>query len=128
MEASGGGSPDELLIALNKLRVINAAPGGWTPILRTDVGGNVIIRYNADEVTENSGTGSIASGGTTDVITHGLSVTPTAADIHITLTENPTNTPGAIFVTTITSTQFTVNCENDPGASNLDFSWSAHIL
>jgi len=86
------------------------------------------VRGNAGWVTENSGTGSITSGGTTDVITHGLAVTPTAADIRVTLTEDPSNTPGAIFVNTITSTQFTVNCENDPGASNLDFEWQAIVL
>lgn len=84
---------------------------------------NVTIRNNVGFVTENSGTGSIASGTTSDVIAHGLAVTPTADQIIITLTENPTNTPGAIWVDTIGGTNFTVNCENDPGASNLDFSW-----
>lgn len=74
-------------------------------------------------VNTNSGTGSITSGSTSDVITHGLDITPSAKNIIITLTENPTNTPGAIWVDTITSTQFTVNCENNPGASNLDFGW-----
>jgi hypothetical protein len=87
-------------------------------------GVHTIIRNNLGHVTENSGTGSITSGSTSDVITHGCSFTPTAADITITLTENPTNTPGAIWVDTIGATYFTVNCENDPGASNLDFSWS----
>lgn len=87
-----------------------------------------IVRNNPSFVTENSGTGSIASGATTDVITHGLSYTPTAAEIVITLTENPTNTPGAIWVDTIDGTNFTVNCENDPGASNLDFSWSVRRI
>jgi len=70
-----------------------------------------------------SGTGSITSGGTTDVITHGLGLTPNVEDITITLNENPSNTPGAIWVDTIGATQFTVNCENNPGASNLDFGW-----
>jgi len=79
---------------------------------------------NLGHLTESQGTGSITSGVTTDVITHGLAITPVVGNIHITLSENPTNTPGAIFVTTITSTAFTVNCENDPGASNLDFGWS----
>ena len=83
---------------------------------------------NIGHVTENSGTGSIASGTTSDVITHGLDVTPTAANITVTLTEDPTNTPGAIWVDTIGATTFTVNCENDPGASNLDFSWQAIVI
>lgn len=80
--------------------------------------------FNTGYVTENSGTGSITSGTTSDVIAHGCAYTPAAADITITLTENPTNTPGAIWVDTIGAANFTVNCENDPGASNLDFSWS----
>jgi len=79
-------------------------------------------------VTENSGTGSIVNGQTTDVITHGLAVTPTVDDIAITLAENPTNTPGAIWVDTIGATTFKVNCENDPGATGLDFGWKAIVL
>lgn len=90
----------------------------------TSASANIYFTENIGYVTENCGTGSIASGATSDVITHGLAYTPTARDITITLTENPTNTPGAIWVDTITATEFTVNCENDPGASNLDFEWS----
>lgn len=93
-----------------------------------DNGTNTSIHSNDGYTTENSGLGSITSGGTTDIITHGLAITPTAANISITLAENPTNTPGAIWVDTITSSVFTVNCENDPGASNLDFGWTATNL
>lgn len=82
------------------------------------------VARNKGYVTENSGTGTINSGATSATITHGCSYTPTAKDITVTLTENPSNTPGAIWVDTITATQFNVNCENDPGASNLDFSWA----
>lgn len=105
----------------------NDLTGNETAGVRKD-GTNSIVRNNIGFVTEAKGTGSIASGATTAVITHGLGITPSAANIHITLTENPTNTPGAVFVTSITSTQFTVNVENDPGASNLDFSWQASII
>lgn len=83
---------------------------------------------NDGYVTENSGTGSIVSGTTSDVIAHGLSITPTIDDISITLAEDPTNSPGAIWVDTIGAANFTVNCENDPGVSNLDFGWRAVIL
>jgi len=91
-----------------------------------DSGTTTIIKNNNGYITENSGTGSITSGVTTDVIAHGLSYTPSAGEITITLTENPTNTPGAIWVDTIGAANFTVNCENDPGASNLDFSWAVN--
>ena len=95
----------------------------------TGAGGTrVRFRGVGGYVTENSGTGSIASGTTADVITHGLDVTPTIADISITLAEDPTASPGAIWVDTIGAANFTVNCENDPGASNLDFGWRAVVL
>jgi len=83
-----------------------------------------ILKNNLGFITENSGTGSITAAVTSDIITHGLDYTPAATDITITLTENPTNTPGAIWVDTIGATYFTVNCENVPGATNLDFSWA----
>jgi hypothetical protein len=46
VDASGGGSPNDLVIKDNDFRVVDAAPGGWTPILRTDVGPNAIVRDN----------------------------------------------------------------------------------
>lgn len=77
--------------------------------------------------TENSGTGSIASGSTTAVVNHGLGVTPAAKDFCIIFTEQGTNAYGRFWISTITSTQFTVNVTADPGASNLDFAWSIKV-
>lgn len=91
-------------------------------------GSNSKVFQNMGYVTEASGTGTIASGATLAVVTHGLSVTPTIDDISITLGELSSNDPGQIYVNTITSTQFTVNCRNDPGASNLDFAWRVTTL
>lgn len=87
-----------------------------------------IIRNNKGYVTENSGTGTIASGATTAVVTHGLAVTPTLDDISITFGEQGTSDYGRWWVGTITSTQFTLNVSADPGASNLDFAWRAIVL
>lgn len=131
----------------NCLAIGNVCENATTASIKVDTGsqncliqGNVVdsaistddisnrIRDNIGWITENSGTGSIASGTTADVIAHGLSVTPTVDDISITLAENPTNTPGAIWVDTIGAANFTVNCENDPGASNLDFGWRVAVL
>lgn len=100
---------------------------GATQVISSDlVGTAYLLRNNigAGLVTETIGTASILNGTTSIAVTHGLSYTPSAGEITITPTENPTNTAGTIWVDTITSTQFTVNCENDPGASNLDFAWS----
>jgi hypothetical protein len=65
-------------------------------------------------ITENRGTGTIANEATTAAIIHGLGYTPNASDIWITFAENPTNMAGLSFITNVTSTQFTVNVENDP--------------
>jgi len=73
--------------------------------------------------TEMNGADSIASGTTSKVVSHSLAVTPSAEHFTIIGKENPTNDVGTIWVDTITSTQFTVNVENDPGASNWDFGW-----
>lgn len=78
-------------------------------------------------VGKNKGTDSIANSSTSKQVAHGLSVTPTVDDFTITLAENPTNTPGAIWVDSIGAANFTVNCENDPGVSNLDFGWCVRV-
>lgn len=78
-------------------------------------------------ITENSGTGTVNSGATTAVITHGLSGTPTLAGITIVFGEQGTNDYGRWSVGTITSTQFTLTVAADPGASNLDFGWRASL-
>lgn len=69
------------------------------------------------------GTGAITAAATAVTITHNLAHTPIAGEIRITPTNNPTNDPGNMWVDTITSTQFNVNCRNVPGASTLTFSW-----
>lgn len=116
------GSEDNILI--------NSCTFSSTDVGGTPSGKTISITNSTGmttDLTENSGTGSITSGSTTDVITHGLMHTPSIDDITITFAENPTNDPGNIWVDTITSTQFTVNCRNDPGASNLDFGWRVRI-
>ena len=83
-----------------------------------------LVRNNLGYITENKGTGTINSGSTSAVVTHGLAYTPSAGECTVTWTENPTNDPGNWWLSSITSTQFTVNVRADPGASNLDFSWA----
>ena len=86
------------------------------------------MRNNIGYVTENSGTGTIASGATTAVVTHGLGVTPTLDDLSIVFGEQGTADYGRWWISSITSTQFTLNVSVDPGASNLDFAWKAIVL
>ena len=101
---------------------INLGSVGSNPIRISHNIATTSINY----VTEASGTGDIVSATTSDVITHGLDFTPAASDIELTMTNNPTNSPGNIWVDTIGSTTFTVNCENDPGASGLTFAWAVN--
>ena len=101
--------------------------GGYATSVYPTTGGAGAVKYLGmrGKGWENSGTDTIPSGGppASKVVAHGLPYTPTLDQIIITLGENPTNTPGAIWVDTIGAANFTVNCENDPGASNLDFGW-----
>jgi len=92
-------------------------------IVDNGTGSSKHIHNNIGRRTKNSGTGSITNGGTTDVITHGLGITPLAENISILGLENPTVDIGNIWVDTITSTQFTVNVRTDPSTNNWDFGW-----
>lgn len=86
------------------------------------------IRQNEGFVTEAAGQGEITSGNTSTTISHGCDVTPDIIDIHIIGRQgNSTNDPGNIWITANpTSTQFTVNCRNDPGGTSFKFAWSIH--
>jgi hypothetical protein len=77
--------------------------------------------------TENTGANNIANGATSRTITHNLPFTPTAAEITVT----PTNNLGdatQLWVSGITSTEFVVNSDADPGASTATFAWSVKKL
>jgi hypothetical protein len=74
---------------------------------------------------EATGTATINSGSTSVTITHGLTRTPSAAEITWRFTATTTNDFGTTWISNITSTQFTINVRSDPGASNLAISWRA---
>jgi hypothetical protein len=116
------GTSDRYLITNNNLYgyVTKAVNDGGS-------GTDKYINNNISYVTQNSGTATILSATTSITVTHGLDITPTIDDISIVMGENPTNDPGNVWVDTITSTQFNINCRNDPGASNLDFGWNASV-
>ena len=96
-------------------------------ILVTSAPTTSIIRNNRGWITEANGNPSITSGNTSVVVTHGLSVTPTAKDIMVMAYSNPDNNIGSLWVSTITSTQFTINCENNPGASGVSLVWNHRL-
>ena len=111
-------SPENNIVEITSVSPVTADRNGSAASNR------VRINQDKDAGRSGTGTGTIANGATSATITHGLDITPTLGMIRITLGENPSNTPGAIFVDTIGATTFQVNCENDPGASGLDFGWS----
>jgi hypothetical protein len=90
---------------------------------------NVKIYGNLNFVTENRGNSSIALHETHAHVTHGLSYTPTAADIGITWTSSLTNCT-SWSVTGITNTEFIVTLYDANGAEKgpsgtVTFSWAA---
>ncbi len=97
------------------------------PVLVTSGLTTSIVRHNRGWVTEANGNPTITSGSTSVVVTHGLSVTPSAKDIFVMANNNPDNAVGSLWVSTITATQFTINCENNPGASGLSLVWSHRL-
>lgn len=81
-----------------------------------------IARGNQGFATENSGTAIVANGTTSIAVSHVLDYTPNIADISVT----PTNNLGSaseFWISTVTSTQFTINVNTNPGSSTATFVW-----
>jgi len=86
-----------------------------------------IVRGNLNWVTERQGTASIASGATQVVVNHGLSTTPSLANLQVT----PTNSLGASsrwWISDPTATTFTLHVDTEPGDGGATFAWQAQIL
>src|SRR5574340_871894 len=83
------------------------------------------VHNNTGWVTAARGAATIPNGATSVVVTHGLDVTPASTNVHVTANNSGTNDPGDIWLDTFTSTQFTIHCRNDPGASGITFGWQA---
>ncbi len=70
-----------------------------------------------------SGTSEIPNGLTVVSITHGCAWVPTADEVTITLTNNPTVAPGDIWITFPDVDHLNVNCENIQTPTLLTFGW-----
>lgn len=81
------------------------------------------ISSNHGIITENVGTGSIAAGGTSVVVNHGLYLGPQAAGIQIMPVTAPS---GTMWVSNITGTSFTLNVSAAP-AGTFSFQWRAKV-
>lgn len=123
--------------ALQTTGVYNGATASNTTVTNNNIvattplnvaGGSILtVRDNQGYITESRGSATIASGATSVVITHGLSVTPTVGAFTLTISGATTNDPGDLYITNITSTQATLNCRSNPGASGALIFWKASI-
>lgn|GEM_PF-941387 len=99
--------------------------GAWQtgPIKLNTGGGHNTIKDNDGFVTNAVGTASITTSQTSVTISHGMAIAPT----NVTVT--PQGNPGSItwWITSVTSTQFTLNVSAAPG-STLAFYWRAEVL
>ena len=103
----------------NYIKNINSAAAAIYPNAST----GTTIKRNTGFVTENSGTATVASGTTSIAVSHGLHITPNIKDIHVT----PTNNLGSaakFWISGVTSSQFTINVDVNPGATTATFVWT----
>lgn len=100
--------------------------GNTSQYLKAFISGNIGTVTAAGGIV-NFGTATIPSGSTSIAVTHGLDYTPNAQDINVVPTNNPTVDPGNVWISTITSTQFTINCRTNPSTTGAIFSWKATL-
>jgi hypothetical protein len=86
-----------------------------------------VTKGNQGYVTENSGTATILNTTTSIVVAHGCDYTPSALDVSLVLTNNPTNDPGNLYVDTFGAANFTIHCRNDPGATGAIIAWAVRM-
>lgn len=113
------GSPGNNLIQGNTLYT-NAAP--TVALVETAGVATTVVRSNIGWTTESNGTATVTSGTTSIAVSHGLSVTPALSNIQVT----PTNNLGSatkFWISSVTSTQFTINVDVNPGATTATFAW-----
>lgn len=93
------------------------------PVIVPGTLNGTVIKDNVKFATENSGTAKVVSGTTSIDVTHGLSVTPLISSITVTPTNNM-NSASKFWVSNVTSTQFSINVDTDPGAGGATFVWN----
>lgn len=82
----------------------------------------VVLNYGRGPRLESSGQATVPSGSTSVVVDHGLADTPA----RVLLTARAWGDAAKAWVSDLTSTQFTINVDADPGA-DIDFDWRATI-
>jgi hypothetical protein len=98
---------------------------GTTPAVMINNGTRTRTSNNSSEIwTDEVHGGATVTNGTTSVaVNHTLSSTPSIADIHV--TARTWGNAAKAWVSNVTSTQFTLNVDVDPGAGQATFTWWA---
>lgn len=112
-----GASSADCIITNNSM----ASSGPSTKI--SNLGTNNRIRGNTGFPTKNFGQETITNPATTAVVNHGLSVTPSVAQIKLTLNSASAGVT-RFWVSGVTSTQFTINLDATP-TTTATIGWSA---
>jgi nitrous oxidase accessory protein NosD len=86
------------------------------------IGAATVSRFNTGFVTEAHGSATVAAGGTSIVVTHGLALTPALEQISVT-PQGSLLAAAKFWVSTPTSTQFTINVDGAPGGAGIVFGW-----
>ena len=108
-------------------RFYGGVVAGYSGAVINNVESNANIFYSTWGYWDvNRGSATIGITSTSVVVTHGCPHNPDASEINVTLTNLPTNDIGDVYVTTITSSNFTINCRNTPGAATAVFKWSVN--
>ncbi len=121
-EEGTGGSGDNIIEA----NTVSVGVNPPTVALIESSGTDTIVRNNAGWVTEKGGLATVANGTTAIAVTHGLSVTPTLANISVTPT-NSLGTAAKFWISGVGATQFTINVNADPGVTTAAFAWYARM-
>jgi hypothetical protein len=98
----------------------NVHDGGSGANIYVDQCTDVVCRRNKGHPTEAGGAATIPAGQTSVTVNHGLALAPTKVLV------TPTGNLGAVWITNITSTSFTINCSTAPAADTTVY-WYAEV-
>ena len=89
-----------------------------------------VVRDNFGVVTQQTGTTTLASGATSVAVTFSpaLAYAPTASSIVATFTNMPFTNTGAITITSVSASGFTLNTYTAPGGSGVGIDWSVSVF
>ncbi len=125
LENVAGGTTDDVDVYQNDLS------GATNPIYTSGTITNLRIHNNDGYVTESSGTATLTAGNLYANVTHGLSYTPAAGDISITLGVGGSYNCTSVGVSYYGATYFTVRAYDNTGANkkasgNITVNWKGN--